>query len=338
MKILLVTNRNPNFANTNTFREKAVRDLGHECLFFDDSRFLLPGRLRGRWSILQRWDVRRANARLLEVAFALEPDICVAVGGFYNLPATIKALQDRDIPVVLWTTDAPNEYFLHILRTAQLYDHVFCAGTEAMDLLASCGVANLHWLPFACDPELHRPTTLSDHDRQVYGRDVAFVGAFYANRWQTLKSLVGACDLGIWGPGWERAQDRRLKGIVTSGYVEYTKWVKIFGAAKIVVVVHYQDGSTPCHQASPKVFEALACNAFVLVDGQRDVLSLFRSGTHLVSFTDVADLTAKVDYYLAHESERRAIAAAGYAAVIQLHTYRHRIHTILDHALPRDRS
>ena len=79
------------------------------------------------------------------------------------------------------------------------------------------------------------------------------------------------------------------------------------------------------HQADPRVFEAMACGAFVLTDRQKDVVSLFRDGEHLVTYDDDRDLRDKIGYFLRHPEERECIAAAGMREVLNNHTYSHRV-------------
>jgi spore maturation protein CgeB len=105
----------------------------------------------------------------------------------------------------------------------------------------------------------------------------------------------------------------------------------MYNAAKIIIIIHYQDGTIPCFQASPKVFEALACRSFVISDSQKDVFKLFSSGKELVCFNNIQDLKAKIDHFLHRDEERRMIAAAGYEEVLKKHTYRHRLQEILGH-------
>jgi spore maturation protein CgeB len=107
------------------------------------------------------------------------------------------------------------------------------------------------------------------------------------------------------------------------------EWVKVYSASKIAVVIHYQDGSTPCHQASPKVFEALACGILVLVDGQKDVFRFFQDGKHLVRFTGAQDLRDKIAYFLGNPAERQRIADAGRAEALAQHTYRVRVRELI---------
>jgi len=93
--------------------------------------------------------------------------------------------------------------------------------------------------------------------------------------------------------------------------------------------VHYQDGRSPCYQASPRVFETMACGAFLLCDAQRDVVTLFKDGEHLALFNDGRDLRRQIAHYLAHPLERARIAEQGHRETMKNHTYRHRIERIL---------
>jgi spore maturation protein CgeB len=96
-----------------------------------------------------------------------------------------------------------------------------------------------------------------------------------------------------------------------------------------VLGLHYFNPSVVCHQASPKLFEAMACRAFVLSDNQKDARALFEDGRHMVFFKDVKELRKKIEYYLSHAEERMAIAQKGCEEVLARHTYRHRIERIL---------
>ena len=94
---------------------------------------------------------------------------------------------------------------------------------------------------------------------------------------------------------------------------------------QVAFVIHFQDGETLCHQAAPRVYEALACRSFPLVDDQKDVKSLFKDGKHLVIFYKIEDLQQKIAYYLNQPDERKKIARQGYEEVVHNHTYLHRI-------------
>ena len=328
MKILFVSNINPHFHNTNYYRCRALEALGHDVEFFNVARHLLPGRVSKVLPFLKRMEEARLNDQLIDVLRHGHFDLCLVVGGDSVLPLTVRRLQSLMVPSVLWTTDVllPHNG-RNIVAAAPVYDYVFCAGTEAVKALGPQVAAV--WLPFACDPACHAPQTLAPEDVALYGRDIVFCGSYYPHRAQVLEALAGY-DIGIWGPLWGRlASGSRLVSKAQDVRLDFTVWTRIYTAAKIVVVVHYQDGKTPCYQASPKLFEAMACGAFVLCDDQPDARALFHDQEHVVFFKDAEDLKRKVDYFLVHPLERVRISASGQREVLEKHTYRHRMHEIV---------
>jgi spore maturation protein CgeB len=184
----------------------------------------------------------------------------------------------------------------------------------------------------ACDPALHFPEALTERERVEYGHDVVFVGSYYPVREALFEGLAGL-DLAIWGPGWEKLRSGSpLRACVKGTHTTPSVWRKIYSASRIVLATHFQDPAArvPVHQASPRVFEAMACGAFVITDRQRDVLALFRDGEHLVIAEGKAGLREKVEYFLSRSAERERIAAAGRQEALARHTYAHRLETLFD--------
>jgi len=329
MKVLLVGYHNPNFVNSTVYRDKAVEYLGHQLISFDDRSFFLPGRLRDAWSALQEWDLQRLNQNTIKCVRQEHPDLCIVVGGQRMLPQSVLAVKNMGVPTALWTTDAPFD-FKNVLESAPFYDRLYCAGTEAMDIFHEKGLKHACWLPFGCDPHFHKPMDVTEENKKKYGKDIVFVGSFYPNRVGPLEAIADF-DLGVWGPYWNRIDPGSpLKPKVHEIKMNYEKWVNIYNAAKIVLVTHYKNEKVPCHQASPKLFEAMACGAFILCDKQKDAMSLFEDKKHLVFFNDDKDLREKVKYYLAREEERRTIARQGMEEAVRQHTYRQRMERIIN--------
>ena len=330
MKVLVTGYHNPHYETVTEYMERAVRALGHELLVYDDACHIIPGRIRSRISVLEDINMRHINRRLLTRVRRTKPDVVLVTGGDRFREETIRALKTEGVLTALWTTDAPQGDW-GVSRAAPFYDHVFCQGSEAVEILERAGLARARWLPVGCDPTRHHPATLSPEEQERYGHDVVFVGSWYPERAALFERLC-EFDFAVWGPGWEMLPEgsglcHHLRGAHTSP----GQWRKIYSASRIVLAAHYHDpsGRYPVYQASPRVFEALACGSFVLCDRQRDVLSLFRDGEHLVSFSDAEDLAAKVRYYLEHPGERQAIARKGREEVLNRHTYVHRMEKLL---------
>jgi spore maturation protein CgeB len=273
------------------------------------------------------------NRRLLRLAQEEHPHLAIVMGGERVLDETVQSLKAAGVITVLWTIDAPAGNW-SVSRAAPFYDHVFCQGSEAVEILERAGLAHARWLPVGCDPSRHHAVSLSPEEKEQYGHDMVFVGSWYPERAALFERLCDF-DLAIWGPGWEMLPERSvLRRHLRGAHTSPEQWRKIYSASRIVLATHYHDpsGRYPVYQASPRVFEAMACGAFVLCDRQRDVLALFRDGEHLASFSDGDDLAMKVRYYLEHPGERQAIARKGCEEALAHHTYVHRIETLLARA------
>jgi len=330
MKILFTGHHNPHFPTITEYIESAIRNQGHKLFIFEDRNHLIPGRIREHLRFLDRFDLKIINGRMLSLSASANPDIALVTGGHRISSWTIEKLKDDGVVCILWTIDPPL-YFQPILKVAPFYDHIFCQGTEAIELLDKAGIGGAQWLPMACDPEYHHPAECSLEDRERYGNDIVFIGSYYPER-ASIFETISELDFAIWGPGWESLRsDSPLRRCIKGAHTTPADWLKIYNTSKIILATHYHDPQNrfPVYQASPRVFEALACRAFVLCDDQRDVFSLFKDGEDLVRFFDTSDLMNKAKHYLAHPEERNEIAGRGNRNVLENHTYIHRIKELL---------
>ena len=332
MKILFSSHHNPHFFTITEYLEKAIRFLGHELFIFEDCNHLIPGRIRERVPFLNQLDLDIINKKILVLAESVNPDIAIVMGGHRISSETISILKSLGIVCILWTIDAPNN-FQPIINAAPFYDHIFCQGTEAIELLDNAGIRGAQWLPMASDPDYHSPAECSFSDKEKYGSDLVFVGSCYPER-ASIFETISEFDLAIWGPGWENLHSNSpLRRCIRGAHTTPAEWLKIYNTSKIILATHYHNPENrfPVYQASPRVFEALACGAFVICDDQRDVFSLFQDGKDLVRFLDALDLVRKVNRYLFHPEERKKIAERGRQNILENHTYVHRIHKLLSH-------
>lgn len=334
MKVILSAARNPQFITITEYVENAIKSAGCETLLFDNRDFVIPGRIRDKVPSLNNLDIKRINRKLISAIRSFKPNLFIEAGGHRILPETIEEIKKYGIITALWTIDCPIN-FEPIIKAAPHYDFVFTGGSEAYDILKDVGIKNLDWLPFACDPEFHKPKILTADEKSLFSFDIAFVGTIdsdmYPFRVRILES-ISDFNLAVWGPGGDRiSHDSPLKERIHGDKTSPDLWTKIYTASKIILCMHYSDpkGKIPCHQASPRVYEALACGAFLMVDAQKDVVTLFKDREDLVIFRNVEELRGLLNYYLEKPEERKMIAGNGRKAVLNNHTYRHRIEEIL---------
>jgi hypothetical protein len=83
-----------------------------------------------------------------------------------------------------------------------------------------------------------------------------------------------------------------------------------------------------------RVYDVLAAGGFLLTEYRPCLDREFQVGRHLATFSTPAEAREKVEYYLAHEDEREAIAREGQRHVLAHHTFAHRCRRMLELALP----
>ena len=208
-----------------------------------------------------------------------------------------------NIPTAWWAIDT-HLAFERCLKKARQADVTFAAQRNGVEQLRAAGIAHVHWLPLACDPEIHGR-------RNVHNQwDVAFVGNFFPGARTELLQLV---------------HEKFPRSCL--GQADYRQLGEIYSSAKIVFNRSLRD------DINMRVFEGLCSGALVITNdlagnGQNE---LFTPGEHLVTYRSAGELLEKVDYYLANDFAREQIAAAGREQVLREHTYRHRMEEVLQH-------
>lgn len=136
---------------------------------------------------------------------------------------------------------------------------------------------------------------------------------------------LGDLGLHVWGDdGWCRATD---DGVVYRGPASHGHDLnRVYAASTINLDIGrlYQTDIVTL-----RVFDVLACGGFALVEHSDALAELFDVGRELDSYRTLDELRAKIEHYLAHPDEARAIAARGHAAVLARHAFGDRVRTML---------
>ena len=81
---------------------------------------------------------------------------------------------------------------------------------------------------------------------------------------------------------------------------------------------------SPVSASNLRLFEATGVGTCLLTDWKENIHQLFEPDTEVVTYRDAAECIEKVRYLLAHDAERRAIAAAGQRRTLREHTFKQR--------------
>lgn len=88
---------------------------------------------------------------------------------------------------------------------------------------------------------------------------------------------------------------------------------------------------------SLRIWDVLGCGGFLLSNYQAEIPEYFEIGKDLDCYESIPDLQNRVQFYLSHEDIRQEIAHNGYEKVKAMHTWEHRIATMLKTVFQREK-
>jgi spore maturation protein CgeB len=326
--------------STSDVYSRCLRELGHEAAELTSNCWPLQvkwaeenGRLRSlRWlsALAQR---PQGKARLLERIAAAQidnwnPDILyfqsllafslqeldrlrnegrVLVGQIASLPPDPERLRRFDLLISSFP------HFVERFRAQGIASEYQKLGFDeaVLDRLRDQGVDPT---PTADRP--HGVSIVTGLNPQVHRRRVAL-----------LDRLCRCLDIEVWGYG--AGSLRRDSPILDRyrGQAWGLDMYRILARSKIVVNAHEDVGES--HANNMRLYEATGSGALLMTDGYENLSEILEPGREVVTYDGVDDLIEKVQYYLAHETERINIAAAGQARTLTEHTYSHRVEELV---------
>ncbi len=340
-RILLADYPNPD----GRARVKALKALGHEVVFFDTQAPALgapiaePARRAVRRVIpfssrlaefLNRW---LASARLLAAAERARPDILLVIKGVNLRVPVLRRIKRRVGPLLVnWFGDSllTPGIGAFVERDSGVYDFFFVIDDKRALERVKIRALHVATLPFACDPDFHRPPALTADDKARYGSPVTFVGTMIPPRERALEA-VREFGLKIWGPPrnpwgtWDPA--RSSLGSCWQGRSAYgEEAVKIYAASDVTLDIHFMFGGPgPITNVTARVFEVPACGGFLLTNASDQLAELYSVGAEIIAYRSIEELRRLTAYYLAHPDERREIAARAQRRAHREHTFQRRL-------------
>lgn len=306
----------------------AITSLGHECSFFNHRKGIVYENAFARklirnipvLKIIKRKAVEKINKELVYEADRIKPEILLVCLGENIFPETINKIREKNIVTVNWFTEFL-KYWHIIEKIAPAYTHFFSSDSITLRKLEKIGLKNCSYLPEAIEKKWQNPFK---NRKEKYS--VTFIGSYNPKVWANREEFLNAVkDLGlnIWGPPiWLKTSLKDYYRGKASG----DKMLQIYKESKIALDIPWDDGIAEGIGRRP--FEVMASGAcFLMHDIRKDIRRIFNN-TQYVPFSDKDDLRSKVDYYLKHDAERRAIARAGYETTIRDHTFLARIKKI----------
>lgn len=317
----------------------AFESLGHNTVFIDassawplyqeidrsvESPHATKQLTNGFVNVLAEW----TYARVIQFA----PEICIVLAQAPVSPEFPERLRKRGIVSAFWFVEnwRHMDYWRSVAPAYDFFFHI--QPGEFEQRLTSAGCSHHAYVQTGCDPDVHRPVTLTEEEKAEYAADISFAGAGYPNRNQLFAGLTDY-DLKLWGVNWT---GRDLQARVCRPEERFTPetFNKIVAATKINLNLHSSTahpGVDPqCDAINPRVFEIAAAGGFQLCDPCQGLASFFDFKTELPVYRDLAELRRLIDHYLAHPEDREAITQCARERALRDHTYVQRAEAMLN--------
>jgi spore maturation protein CgeB len=265
--------------------------------------------------------LNKINDEIKRVTEAFHPDLVLSIKGEAVKPKTIEWVKNElEAKTALWYPDDPRFFNSLVRHVARSYDHVFTASERAIDMYREIGCEKVHFLPFACEPMVHKRLSPSGEEDGNGNLDVAFVGTYTRRRGRLIEALEKAgIKVQIYGPYWRYFE--RSNNVHNGVYGP--EMVNVFNSVKIVLNIHVEDDLP--YKVNMRTFEATGCGSFLLTDYAHGMEKLFRIGEELVIYTDENELVKLAKHYLKAEYEREAIGKRSQERAYKEHTYENRV-------------
>lgn len=98
--------------------------------------------------------------------------------------------------------------------------------------------------------------------------------------------------------------------------------------AKIALNIHAD--SSPTHASNGKLFETTGVGTLLVTDWRDNLPQLFAPGSEALAYRSPDEAAELIRYYLTHDAEREAIAAAGQRRTLGNYTYAHRARQLVE--------
>ena len=271
---------------------------------------------------------QRHQLQLLQALHHSRYDMLLSIQGTLDLQAIEQARQQSPgLRIIYWWGDIlTKQAQARIHEAAGFADRLLVSYLGSYQALKAFYPDKLVYFPFGVSREFHIPGPMFARDCQRHTADVAFVGTYYPERCALIRYLNTQLDtpVSVWGRGW-----RKCRGISHHGALSLADSLKVYRCSKIALNLHHVDTPNGCNM---KYYEIPAAGGFQVCDWQ-PLMDSTEMGRQTVACRSLPEFAEQLKYYLAHEPQRKIIAAANTRAVFAMADYQARLDDLFDQTI-----
>jgi spore maturation protein CgeB len=156
--------------------------------------------------------------------------------------------------------------------------------------------------------------------------DVSFVGSLspeHSDRILLLEAVARELPLKIWGNGIEALQSSSPLHACYQGEAWGRDMYKVLRRSRVTLNSHLNLAGPWANNM--RLYEATGMGTMLLTDAKHNLAEIFTPGEEVVTYANLADCVAQARRYLADESARATIAAAGQRKAVEVQSYARRV-------------
>ncbi|MBC2327794.1 CgeB family protein [Listeria booriae] len=241
--------------------------------------------------------------------------------------------RQNEVPTIFWNKEDPIHYDKFI-DTAKLFDYIYTTDADMIPKYkTAAGHDNVFAQSFAIQPEMHNPIKL--YPQRI--DKMCFAGSYYANRHEDrrrdMDQILGITQkygLAIYDRNFERHSPdfqfptQFLPNVL--GSLAYNEMNIAYKGYKYMLNINSIKGSPTMF--SRRVFEGLACGTPIISSYSKGIQRMF-GDLVLIAETEES-LEEKIQIITTDEAVYQQKALEGIREVYHHHTYKHRLHMMLE--------
>jgi spore maturation protein CgeB len=247
------------------------------------------------WKSYAEIGVRKSNKEIIDIVRSEQPKYLLWHSMMYEImESTFQEIREQGTLVVGWFFDDEIRFDNYSKWWIPFLDYCLTNDKEGVGKYEKLGIHAKHMV-LGGNPNIFKTVDVN----LIY--DVTFVGRNFGQKEIWINNMAAnGIVVQTFGRGW------------TSGYVATEEMIKLFNASKINLNFAESYGRNTRPQIKNRIFEVCMAGGFLLSEYVPGIEEYFEIDKEIACFKNIDEANDKIQYYLAHEDERKAIARAGW--------------------------
>ncbi|MCE3294330.1 MAG: hypothetical protein K0R65_44 [Crocinitomicaceae bacterium] len=281
-----------------------LADLGKKIRFG-----ILPDKMKVQY--FKNLSVANYNKALKAELKRSKYDLLLVIGAKTLDP---EWLQEISIPKALWFMDGV-KFYPHLQHKFRFFDSVFLFEPTDIPYVKQELGLDAHVLHLGFNPKRFFPLQT---EKDI---DYSFIGSFYENRNELLKSVAGNSLNGLIIGDFKRSDSEEIKARNSQQQISIDETNALFNRSKININIHHKQSIEGLNVRS---FEIMGSGNAQLIDSQKVARDFFTDGVHCLFYSSVEEFQEKLLFYVKNDSALETIRKNAYEIALQNHTWKHR--------------